>query len=178
MSIDNLMSGFIGSIATALLTLALVYLKVRNGRKNLYRAIGEECLYCLSILDEITHGVVDANGSFKRMPVEFFKAMRQQTVDYGLKSELLRGLSHLIVDLDLFNLEADYKFNGQSDARSYIGEVGTQHIAVVSNQEVKDISATVKAARLGVRGSLENVLKIVAEELGDDTLLDGTYEEE
>ncbi len=142
------------------------------------RYSGAECLYNLSILDEVTNGIVNHDGSFKRMSVEFFKAIRQQTVEYGLKPRLLQDLSHLIVDLDLFNLEADYKFNGQSDARSFIGQVGTLNVAVVSNSDAKDISATVRAARLGVRGSLEGVLKIVAEELCDDTLLDGTYEEE
>ncbi len=178
MSIDNLMSGCIGSIATVLLTLLFAYLKMRKDRKNLYRAIAAECLYNLSILDEVTNGIVNHDGSFKRMSVEFFKAIRQQTVEYGLKPRLLQDLSHLIVDLDLFNLEADYKFNGQSDARSFIGQVGTLNVAVVSNSDAKDISATVRAARLGVRGSLEGVLKIVAEELGDDALLDETYEEE
>ena len=178
MSIESLVSGCVGAIATTLLTLVGFYLKLRRSKRNLYHAIGAECVYNLSILDEVTNGVVNYDGSFKRMSVEFFKAIRQQTIDYGLEPKLLRGLSRLIVDLDLFNLEADYKFNGQSDARSFVGQIGTQHIAVVSNQEVKDIGATVKAAQLGVRGSLENVLKIIAEELGDDTLLDGTYEEE
>ena len=111
------------------------------------------------------------------MPVEFFKAMHQQTVDYGLKPELLRGLSNLIVDLELFNLEANYKFNGQSDMRSFIGQIGSFDIAVVSNMDAKDISGTVKEARIGVRNSLNDVLKIVSEELGDDAWFDESYEE-
>ena len=178
MSIDNLISGCIGAIATALFSFLFAYLKMRKGRKNLYRAIASECVYNLSILDEVTNGIVNYDGSFKRMSVEFFKTIRQQTVEYGLKPKLLQDLSHLIVDLDLFNLEADYKFNGQSDARNFIGQVGSFDVAVVSNSDAKDISATVQSARLGVRGSLEGVLKIVAEELGDDTLIEGTCEEE
>lgn len=175
---ESLMSGFIGSIATVVLTSAGAYLKMRKRRKNLYCAIGAECAYNLSILDEVTNGVVNHDGSFKRMSVEFFKAMRQQTIDFGLEPKLLQSLSRLIVDLDLFNLEADYKFNGQSDERSFIGQIGTQHVAVVSNQEAKDISATVKGARIGVRNSLNDVLAIVAAELGDDVWSEGTYEEE
>lgn len=48
----------------------------------------------------------------------------------------------------------------------------------MSNQEAKDISATVKGARIGVRNSLNDVLSIVAEELGDDAWSEGTCEEE
>ena len=177
MSIDNLMSGCISSIATVLLTLLFAYLKKRKGRRNLYRAIASECVYNLSILDEVTNGIVNYDGSFKRMSVEFFKTIRQQTVEYGLKPKLLQDLSRLIVNLELFNLEADYKFNGKSDAQTFSGRIGLYEVSVERKNETVDIRGTVESASAGVRGSLNDVRKSVAEELGDDSLIAGTYEE-
>ena len=177
---STLLSGFLGSLLMFVFGCVASWYKSLLKRKNLYRAIGAECVYNLGILDQVTDGVVKHNGTFKRMSIEFFKTMRQQSIDYGCRPRLLRALSWLIVDLELFNLEIDYCFGGKSEARSFVGVIGTQAVCVESQLRTKDISGTVKNANKGVRGSLENVLRIVAKELHEDEemWLKGTFDEE
>lgn len=153
--VSNLLSGLVGSVLTMMGALVWEGVKRRNARKSLYRAIAAECRYNLSILDEVVEGVVVYHGSFKRLSVEFFKTMRQQAVDYAVRADLLSALSRVIVDLDLLNTEADFAFNG------YGGGGRTE-------QNTVDISSTISGARIGVRNSLNNILKIALEELKEE----------
>lgn len=152
---DTLLSALGGSVLTMAGTLVWEGVKRRNARQNLCRAIVAECRYNLSILDEVVEGVVLYHGSFKRLSVEFFKTIRQQSTDYAVKVDLLRALSRVIVDLDLLNMEADFAFKGHGgDGRT--------------GQNAVDISSTISGARIGVRNSLNSILKIASEELKEE----------
>ena len=98
----NLLSGLFASVLTLLATNIVVIVRHREERKNLYRAIVSECRYNLSILDEVTNGTVNARGSFKRMLVEFFKTIRQQSISYALPAKLLSYLSRWLCEQEVF----------------------------------------------------------------------------
>ena len=153
--VSSLLSGLVGSVLTMAGALVWEGVKRRNVRQNLYRAIVAECRYNLSILDEVVEGVVLYHGSFKRLSVEFFKTIRQQSADYAVKADLLLALSRVIVDLDLLNTEADFAFNGH--------EGGGR-----ADRNAVDINSTISGARIGVRNSLNNILKIALEELKEE----------
>lgn len=168
--VSNLLSGLVGSVLTMAGALVWEGVKRRNARKSLYRAIAAECRYNLSILDEVVNGLLLHQGSFKRLSVEFFKTMRQQAVDYAVRSDLLSALSRMIVDLELLNTEADFVFNGNgSDGPcTYVGQVDQKVLCVVKNPISRDINRTVDAARVGVRDSLNAVLKIASREINEE----------
>ena len=157
----SLLSCLVGCVLTQAIVLVIGYFRRRCEQKNLYKAIAAECRYNLSILDEITNGTVNANGSFKRMSVEFFKTIRQQAVAYSLRKDLLQKLSRVIVDLELFNLEADFVFNENLNQSVFVGDLNKSPICVVKKTIHHDISGTVKAANCGVRGSLKGLLSLI-----------------
>ena len=164
----SLLSGLAGSVLTMAITLVREYIRHEQERKSLCRAIVSECRYNLSILDEVTDGTVNAYGSFKRMSVEFFKTIRQQSISYSLSKDLLLALSWVIVDLELFNMEADFVFNENLNQSLFVGDFDKKPVCIIKKAMDQDISSTVQSARLGVRGSLQKVLKIVSKELGDE----------
>lgn len=166
--VSNLLSGLVGSVLTMMGALVWEGVKRRNARKSLYRAVAAECRYNLSILDEVVDGL-HHQGSFKRLSVEFFKTMRQQAVDYAVREDLLSALSRVIVDLELLNTEADFVFNGKGDGQSmYVGEIDKKPLRVVRTPFSPNIDQTVGAARIGVRNSLNNVLKIALRETNEE----------
>lgn len=167
--VSNLLSGLVGSVLTMMGALVWEGVKRRNARKSLYQAIATECRYNLSILDEVVDGL-HYQGSFKRLSVEFFKTMRQQAVDYAVRADLLSALSRVIVDLELLNTEANFVFNGNGgDGQcTYVGQVDKKVLYVVKNPLPRDIRRTVDAARVGVRNSLNDVLKIVSRETNEE----------
>lgn len=162
----SLLSGLVGSFLTVLTTAVIAFFRHRSERKNLYCAIASECRYNLSILDEVTDGTVNHQGSFKRMSVEFFKTVRQQSMSYALPAKLLSYLSRVIVDLELFNMEVGFVFNKNIKESLFIGNFKEEPICVVQKTMLHDIHATVKAANIGVRDSLNVVLEFVLNELG------------
>lgn len=164
----NLFSGLAGSFLTLALTTIVAFFRRREERKGMYRAIASECRYNLLILDEVTDGTVKANGSFKRMSVEFFKTIRQQATSYSVPAKLLSHLSRVIVDLELFNMEVDFVFNKNLNRHLFVGDFQKKPICLVQKTMPHDISATVMAAREGVRASLNGILEIVLDELGED----------
>ncbi len=168
----SLLSGLVGSVLTQAIIVVIGCIQRRCERKNLYRTIVSECRYNLSILDQITNGTVNANGSFKRMSVEFFKTIRQQAVAYSLRKDLLQKLSRVIVDLELFNMEADFVFNENLNQNMFVGDINKSPICVIKKTLHHDISETVKAASRGVKGSLTNILDLVSEELNEEDMED------
>ena len=168
--VSNLLSGLVGSVLTMAGALVWEGVKRRNARKSLYRAIAVECRYNLSILDEVVNGLLLYQGSFKRLSVEFFKTMRQQAVDYAVRADLLSALSRVIVDLELLNTEANFVFNGNGGDGpcTYVGQVDKKALCIVKNPISRDISRTVGAARVGVRDSLNAVLKIALGEINEE----------
>lgn len=164
----SLISGLVASILTIVVTVFREELKHRAARTTLYRAIAVECRYNLSILDEVVNGLLH-QGSFKRLSVEFFKTIRQQAVDYAVRADLLSALSRVIVDLELLNTEADFVFNGKGDEQSmYVGEIDKKPLRVVRTPFLPNIDQTVGAARIGVRNSLNAVLKIALGEINEE----------
>lgn len=164
---NTLLSALGGSVLTMAGTLVWEGVKRRNTRRNLYRAIVAECNYNLSILDEVVNGLLFADGSFKRLSVEFFKTMRQQVVGFVVRADLLSALSRAIVDLELLNMQADFVFNGREGGSKYKGEIGQGTVDIVKKSISSDISSTISGARIGVRNSLNNVLEIVLTELNE-----------
>ena len=134
----------------------------------MFKATVAECDYNLSILDQVTNGLVNSRICFKRMSVEFYKNIRQQAVASALSKEFLEALSWLIVDLELFNKEADFIFNGNLDKSTFVGELNKKPLCVVKTTKTHDISETVKWARKGVKGSLEKLRKIAKKELKEE----------
>ena len=134
----------------------------------MFKATVAECDYNLSILDQVTNGLVNSRICFKRMSVEFYKNIRQQAVASALSKEFLEALSWLIVDLELFNKEADFIFDGNLDKSTFVGELNQKPLCVVKTTKTHDISETVKWARKGVKGSLEKLRKIAKKELKEE----------
>ena len=47
------------------------------------------------------------------MSVEYFKSIRSSSMEYFLGKDRLVALSRVIVDIELYNKEADYVFDGK-----------------------------------------------------------------
>lgn len=164
----SLLSGLAGSVLTMAGTVVWDWFRQKGARKGLFKATVAECDYNLSILDQVTNGLVNSRICFKRMSVEFYKNIRQQAVASALSKEFLEALSWLIVDLELFNKEADFIFNGNLDKSTFVGELNKKPLCVVKTTKTHDISETVKWARKGVKGSLEKLRKIAKKELKEE----------
>ena len=164
----SLLSGLAGSVLTMGGSIIWDWFRQKGARKGLFNATVAECDYNLSILDQITNGLVNSRFCFKRMSVEFYKNIRQQAVASALSKEFLEALSWLIVDLELFNKEADFIFNGNLNKSTFVGELNQKPLCVVKTTKAHDISETVKWARAGVKGSLEKLRKIAKKELKEE----------
>ena len=164
MSESSICSGLIGAVATQLLfVLWNEFVRWREG-KTVLAGIVTECEYNISIIDEILSGVVSGGGSFKRLSVDYFRAIQKETVRYKFHEEILAKLSRIIVDMDLFNLECDYIFNGTESSCVYTGILNDEAVCVRKTSESHDIRKTICKARDGVMGSLV-ALKELAENL-------------
>lgn len=164
----SLLSGLAGSVLTMAGTLLWDWFRQKRTCKGLFNATVAECNYNLSILDQVTNGLVNSQFCFKRMSVEFYKNIRQQAVASALSKEFLEALSWLIVDLELFNKEADFIFDGNLDKSTFVGELNQKPLCVVKTSKTPDIGETVKWARKGVKGSLEKLRKIAKKELKEE----------
>ena len=164
----NLLSGLAGSVLTMVGALLWDWFRQKEARKGLFNATVAECNYNLSILDQVTNGLVNSRICFKRMSVEFYKNIRQQAAPAALSKEFLEALSWLIVDLELFNKEADFIFNESLNKSAFVGELNQKPLCVVKTSQTHDIGETVKWARVGVKGSLEKLRKIAKEELNEE----------
>lgn len=160
MTQEILLSGFAGAIVAQLLSCAWTEICRRRERKTMLSTIEAECKYNLSIVDEILDGVINAKGSFKRLSVDYFRYVREKSSQLSFSAELLAMLSHVCIDMDLFNLEVSYVFNGQSDEESFAGVFDDKPICMVRKKNAKDIGCIVQNARNGVCGSLEQLRKI------------------
>ncbi len=159
---SNLLSGVVGALGVQLLSMLWGEIKRRREYHALLKGIIAECDYNLSIVDEILEGAVNQSGSFKRMSVEFFRSAREGAVKYSMSQELIRALSRAVVDLDLYNLEADYIFNGSESHAVYTGNIGDGLVQVERKTVGLNIKPTMIAARQGVADTL-NCLKELAE---------------
>lgn len=165
---STLFSGFVGALAVKLLDVAWSEWKRRREYRALLDGIVAECDYNLGIVDEILNGVVNHRGSFKRMSVEFFRSAREGAVRYSLKQEMISTLSRAIIDLELYNLEADYIFNGYESKFVYAGAIDEKAIVVERRPKEHDISDTIKYARLGVTNTLNDLRKLARKALNGD----------
>ena len=165
----NLLSGLAGSVVTQVAVIVIDVIKRRNGRRALLNGIVAECDYNLDIVGEILDGVLNGGGSFKRLSVEFFRSAREGSVKYSMDQELIRTLSRAIVDLDLYNLEADYIFNGVENKGVYAGAIDEKTILVERRPNGTDITKTMTHARLGVTNTLNDLKKLANKALhGED----------
>lgn len=151
-------SGLVGAIIGQLLMIAWQAWKDHQSIAALKNAIEEECRYNLSILDEIKHGLTEARGSFKRLSVDFLKVARDEVASSRGLAHLAQKLTTVCVDMELYNLEASYIFNGKEDARILTGVLGEQTTYLRMETEKHDITETILRATEGVRGSLNAVL--------------------
>ena len=155
--IECLLSGFAGAVVAQLLSIIWSEHKRKREYQALLVGIIAECDYDLSIVDEVTNGVVNHQGSFKRLSVDFFRSARESAVKYSMEPGLISALSRICVDLDLFNLEADYVFDGDEHKSLYTGSVGEHRVTVERKPFGHDIAPVILAARQGVADSLEHV---------------------
>ena len=151
-----LASGLVGAILAQLLGCLWSYLDHRARYKSLLDGIIAECKYCIPVADEICRGAVQG-VSFKRMPVDYFRMVQERAVEYHMNEEILTALAHVRVDLELFNLEADYVFDGQKNG--YRGKIGNLMVQIDGSWKEKeqDISGNILAAKKGVINSLRRL---------------------
>ena len=166
MFVSSLCSGLIGAVMAQFFIIAWEVIKRRKEEKSVLQGIIVECEYNISIIDEILVGVVERNGSFKRLSVDYFRMIQKGSIKYKFHSKLLSAISRLIVDMDLFNMECDYVFDGQQTKYLYTGVVKEEAICMTKKAINKDISLTISRARDGVKCSLEN-LRMLAMEIKD-----------
>ena len=164
----HLLSGFAGALIVQLLSIGWDEWKRRREYQALLDGIVAECDYNLSIVDEILNGAINHNGSFKRLSVEFFRSAREGAIKYSMPQEMIRTLSRAIVDLELYNLEADYIFNGSESKIVYAGAIDEKPILVERKPDGTDITATMKRARLGVTNTLNDLKKLANTALHGD----------
>lgn len=157
---EMLLSGLAGALIAQVLTIAWSEIKRRREYRALLNGIIAECDYNLSIVDEILNGAVNHNGSFKRLSVEFFRSAREGAIKYSMPQEMIRTLSRAIVDLELYNLEADYIFNGSESKIVYAGAIDEKPIFVERRPNGTDITKTMTRARLGVTNTLNDLKKL------------------
>ena len=162
----TLLSGFVGAILVQVLSMLWDEWKRHREKRAILIAVIAECDYSLSIVDEIADGVCNYQGSFKRFNVEYLRFARDSSVKYSFNKDFVRTLSRAIVDLSLFNLEADYVFNGNPGRFVFKGHLGEKTLSIEQTPTALDIRATVKAARQGVMDTLL-ALKNAANDLLD-----------
>lgn len=160
----SLASGLAGSVLTVVLT--QLWLGYRHHKEyiSLLDGLVAECDYNLSIIDEILEGVTQRQGSFKRLSVDFYRSIREKSVAFSFSNSLLSALSRLIVDMELFNREANYVFDGQMTTNVYAGLFDKSKICITKKPVSTDITGTITAARSGVVASLKH-LRQVAQDL-------------
>ena len=166
--LECLLSGFAGAVCAQLIGVLWSEHKRVHEYRALLVGIVVECDYDLSIVDEVTNGVVNHQGSFKRLSVDFFRSARESAVKFSMEPELISALSRICVDLDLFNREADYVFDGDEHKSVYAGSIGDSPLIIEQNPNGHDINRTVLAARLGVTESLEHLKSEAERLLGGD----------
>ena len=164
----NLLSALAGAVLTQLAVVIKDAIKRRGEYRALLNGIIAECDYNLSIVDEILNGAVNHNGSFKRLSVEFFRSAREGAIKYSMPQEMIRTLSRAIIDLELYNREADYIFNGSESKIVYAGAIDEKPILVERKPDGTDITATMKRARLGVTNTLNDLKKLANTALHGD----------
>lgn len=155
-----LASGLVGAILAQLLGCLWSYLDHRTKYRSLLGGIIAECKYCIPVAEEICRGVVERRGSFKRMPVDYFRMVQERAVEYHMDEEILTALAHVRVDLELFNLEAASVFNGQKIANvcRYRGWVGHQYVNMERQSQDIPPVPPIRAAQKGVFNSLRRLL--------------------
>ena len=159
----NLLSGLIGALLVQILSMSWGVYKCRQERKALLNGLVAECDYNISIIDEILEGVIEHHGSFKRLSIEYFRTVREMSARYSFSNQLITALSRLIVDMELFNLEVDYVFNGHQATQVCAGLFGKHKVCVTKKHVIHDISGTISNARDGVLESLKELKRIAKE---------------
>ena len=155
---EMLVSGLVGAILAQLLGCLWSYLDHRARYRSLLDGIVAECKYCIPVVDEICRGAVPKQRiSFKRMPVDYFRMAQERAVEYHMNEEILIALAHVRVDLELFNFEVDYAFDGKKKRTAYQGSIGNQRVEIEEAWKEHDISSTILAARKGVVNSLRRL---------------------
>jgi hypothetical protein len=165
---EILLSGFAGALIAQVLSIGWSEIKRRREYRSLLVGILAECDYNLSIVDEILNGAVNHKGSFKRMSVDFFRSAREGAVKYSMARELIRTLSRAIIDLELFNLEANYIFSGDENRFFYAGAIDEKPILIERRPKEYDITNTITHARLGVTNTLNDLKKLANRALHGD----------
>ena len=163
--LTSLVSGFIGAFFTQ------VFISVREAKSNrkafhaLLISMLAECDYNLSILDEIANGSTDGHASFKRLSVEYFSAAHEKVIKYNHDYVLLKLLSTVTIDMELFNREVDFVFNDKA-SRKCKGFRDESAVEIEKQVDMEPIDDTIKRANIGVRGSLKALKAHIEEQYG------------
>ncbi len=155
---EMLVSGLAGAILAQLLGCLWSYIDHKAKYRSLLNGIIAECKYCIPVTDEICRGAVQGI-SFKRMPVDYFRMVQERAVEYHMNEEILTALAHVRVDLELFNFEVDYAFDGKKKRTIYQGSIENQRVKIEEawKEHDNDILRTILAARKGVVNSLRRL---------------------
>ena len=147
-----LLSGFAGAIIAQVISLWYQSHRQKQEYRGLLRGIVAECKYCERVAKEVVAGTL-SGGSFKRLPIDYFRGIREISVKYEMSKELVDGLVAACTDLNLLNLEADYVFDGKVASRIQRNLLG------------QDISMTILSAQDGVLGTLGRLKRAALREL-------------
>lgn len=148
-----ILSGLAGAIIAQVMAFWYAAHRRRQEYHGLLRGIVAECKYCERVTKEVVDGTLKG-GSFKRLPIDYFKGARENSVKYKMSKELVDALAAACADLKLLNLEADYVFDGRGDSRNNNGNISSQ-----------GISLTISSAQEGVLGTLKRLKGAALKEL-------------
>ena len=147
-----ILSGFAGAIIAQVMAFCYAAYRRRQEYHGLLRGIVAECKYCEHVTKEVVGGTL--NGvSFKRLPIDYFKGARENSVKYKMSKELVDALAATCTDLNLLNFEADYVFEGKAGS------------GIKGNLPGRDITLTILSAQDGVLGTLNRLKDAALKEL-------------
>ncbi|MBQ7189422.1 MAG: hypothetical protein IJR99_08425 [Kiritimatiellae bacterium] len=134
MTLETICSGLAGALLAIVLSELFTWWQRRREFRALLVCILAVCDYDLSIVDEVTRGSVNHNGSFKRLSVEHFRALQMEIIKYSNDYHLQRNVSRLCIDMELFNRRAEYIF----DQNTKNGVAGGAEGMLAANEGIKD----------------------------------------
>ena len=162
----ELCSGLIGAILAQICMIFWYLHRQHKEFEALRMSILAECDYVLSILDEVRDGSLNGRMSFKRLPIDYFRAVHKSLIKYSTDHELFRLVSKVSVDMDVFNREVEFVFAQQQYGKTISGTIGREPVALWKKSEEKDISNVIRNAKQGVYEAIMHMKKYLGDKYG------------
>ena len=166
--VTSLCSGLAGAILVQFASMIWHCHNVRKEFKALRMSMLAECDYVLSIIDEVRDGSVGSRISFKRLPVDYFRAIHKELIKYTKNHELFRLVSKVFVDMDLFNREVEFMFTRKLAEKDISGVIGREVVSLKETPGRKDISEVIRCAAKGVKDGIMHMKNYLGEEYGTE----------